>query len=133
MRKIEELLNEIKALSGTDKPKELERMNALAVEIKALMTDEDKPLVKEFMDEWVCEMEADVADIRSQIAKEDYKLLPLAYIAKNYFGKSASWLSQRINGSKVRGKSYTLNQEQKLVFNKALKEIGNRIGSLSIA
>lgn len=133
MRKIEELLNEIKALSGTDKPEELERMNVLTVEIKALMTDEDKPMVKEFMDGWLCEMEADVADIRSQIAKEDYKLLPLAYIAKNYFGKSASWLSQRINGSKVRGKSYTLNQEQKLVFNKALKEIGNRIGSLSIA
>ena len=58
--------------------------------------------------------------------------MPLAYIARNYFGKSASWLYQRINGYKVRGKVYTLNHEEIGIFNRALKEIGEKIGSLSI-
>lgn len=64
--------------------------------------------------------------------KEVADILPLSYIAKNYFGKSAAWLYQRINGNKVRGKVYTLNREEVDTFNRALKEIGNKISSLSI-
>ena len=69
--------------------------------------------------------------IRDQL-KEVADILPLSYIAKNYFGKSAAWLYQRINGNKVRGKVYTLNREEVDTFNRALKEIGNKISSLSI-
>ena len=70
--------------------------------------------------------------LNSKVKEEDYKLLPISYIAKNYFGKSSSWLYQRINGTNVRGRTYTLNGEQKKVFNSALKEIGEKIASLSI-
>ena len=31
--------------------------------------------------------------------------ISFAYIAKHYFGKSQSWLTQRLNGSKVNGKT----------------------------
>jgi hypothetical protein len=51
----------------------------------------------------------------------------------NYFNKSASWLLQRLNGYQVRGKVYTLNQEQKGIFNQAVKEISNRISALQLA
>ncbi|WP_363296203.1 DUF5053 domain-containing protein [uncultured Prevotella sp.] len=61
------------------------------------------------------------------------KLLPLRYIAQEYFGKSAAWLSQRLNGSEVRGHVYTLNSEQKEIFNRAVQEIGQRISSLQLA
>ena len=61
------------------------------------------------------------------------KLLPLRYIAQKYFGKSAAWLSQRLNGSEVRGHVYTLNAEQKSIFNRAVQEIGQRISSLQLA
>ena len=57
----------------------------------------------------------------------------MSYIAKHYFGKSASWLYQRINGNKVDGRVYTLNAEQKATFNRALQEIAKRISSFSIA
>lgn len=55
--------------------------------------------------------------------------IPLSYIAEHYFKKSASWLSQRINGTPVRGKVYTLNGEQKEIFNRAMREIGEMIKS----
>ena len=54
-------------------------------------------------------------------------------IAQKYFGKSAAWLSQRLNGSEARGYVYTLNAEQKSIFNRAVKEIGQRISSLQLA
>ncbi len=58
--------------------------------------------------------------------------LPLSYIAEHYFKKSASWLSQRINGTPVRGRVYTLNREQKDIFNRALREIGEMIRTYRI-
>ena len=71
--------------------------------------------------------------IRRQLEEKAYKLIPWQYIAKTYFGKSASWLSQRINGTKVNGKSYTLNAEQKQTLNRAFAEIGKYIGSYRLA
>ena len=77
--------------------------------------------------------ESEMKALRSQIDAEDYKLLPISYIAKTYFNKSASWLLQRLNGYQVRGKIYTLNQEQKGIVNQAVKEISNRISALQLA
>ena len=68
-----------------------------------------------------------------QINDKAYKLIPWSYIAKEYFGKSVSWLTQRINGYSVRGKVYTLNEEQKATLNRALSEIGKFIGSYRVA
>ena len=90
------------------------------------------------MENWLCEMEADNEDIktealRSQMDDKAYKLIPWSYIAKNYFGKSVSWLTQRINGYPVRGHVYTLTTDQKQTLNRALSEIGEFIGSYRFA
>lgn len=56
----------------------------------------DKDAVAEvaqpFVEENVARLESEVKALRSQIDEEDYKLLPISYIAKTYFNKSASWL-----------------------------------------
>ena len=62
-----------------------------------------------------------------------YDLLPISYIAQHYFGKSKAWLYQRLNGNKVRGKVYTLNDEQKNIFNSAVKDIARQIGSVQLS
>ena len=90
------------------------------------------------MEIWLCEMEADNETIkkevlRAQMDDKAYKLIPWSYIAKEYFGKSVAWLTQRINGYPVRGKVYTLNEEQKATLNRALSEIGSYIGSYRVA
>lgn len=69
--------------------------------------------------------------VQEQLAK-DKEIIPIAYIARTYFGKSTAWLQQRIYGYKVRGKVYKLNDKDLKTFNDALQDISKRIGSLVI-
>lgn len=84
----------------------------------------------EFADAFLTETEQEVKTIKQKLDEETYALLPLSYIAKHYFGKSAAWLQQRVNGYKVRGRVYTLSDEQKQIFNNAVQDIAKRIGSI---
>ena len=93
----------------------------------------DREEAKAFINQKMEQLQSEVLTLRDQLAEDDYKLLPLRYIAQKYFGKSAAWLSQRLNGSEVRGHVYTLNAEQKSIFNRAVQEIGQRISSLQLA
>lgn len=134
MRTVEDILKEMKPLMGTDNPAERERLDALTAELNARpLTDEEKALARAWWNSGVEEIKQDIATLRQQIEDEDYKLIPISYIAKHYFGKSASWLYQRINGNKLGGRQYTLNAEQKATFNAALQDIADRIRSFSIA
>ena len=138
MDNLQEKLAELKTYIGKTDEESKARFDSLYAEIKAMkLTDEEKTIFSNFMMQGLEDISnsMDVIErelrIREQL-KEAVEILPLAYIARNYFGKSASWLYQRINGYKVRGKVYTLNHEEIGIFNRALKEIGEKIGSLSI-
>lgn len=126
------LLNEYKALTGNTDEKSMKRKDEILARLSEINSDEVKAEAKEMTDKALNEIESDLKNIRSQIAG-DYDILPLAYIAKHYFGKSRAWLYQRINGYKVGGREYTLNAEQKATFNAALQDLAKRIGSVSIA
>ena len=69
--------------------------------------------------------------VQEQLAK-DKEIIPIAYIARTYFGKSTAWLQQRLYGYKVRGKVYKLSEKDLCTFNNALQDISKRIGSLVI-
>lgn len=127
-----ELLKEYATLAGKEDAKSEARKAEILNFIKAHADENDKEEAKAFIDQKMKQIQANVETLRTQIEVEDYKLLPLRYIAQRYFGKSASWLSQRLNGSEVRGHVYTLNAEQKSIFNQAVQEIGKRIGSLQL-
>lgn len=58
--------------------------------------------------------------------------ISLSYIAKNYFGKSRSWLLQRINGNKVNGKEARFSAEERLQLQNALHDLGNRLSSVAL-
>ena len=126
---VKQLFEKCKSAAGTADSGTIDQM---AKRMREIATPEEMQEVEELMRVWLNEIGDDIADIKKQIREEDYKLLPISYIAKNYFAKSSSWLYQRINGTNVRGRTYTLNGEQKKVFNSALKEIGEKIASLSI-
>ena len=59
------------------------------------------------------------------------KSMNLTYIAKEYFGKSHSWLSQRINGNLVNGKPAKFTVEEIKIFKDALEDICKRITLVS--
>ncbi len=96
----------------------------------------DEPEVREAMprllDQKIDETKAEIETLRDQLG-EIYELLPLSYIAETYFGKTKSWLYQRLNGYEIRGHKYTLSAQQKQVFNQACRELGKRIGSFCLA
>lgn len=130
----EELLNEYAKLAGNDDAASEARKTEILALLETRADNEDaKAKANEFINAKLDNIAGDIDALRSHISDDDYRLLPMSYIAKHYFGKSAAWLSQRINGTLVRGKAYTLNDEQKRIFNNALQDISSRIGSLHLA
>ncbi|MDR0371575.1 MAG: DUF5053 domain-containing protein [Prevotellaceae bacterium] len=57
----------------------------------------------------------------------------VAYIAKNYFKKTDSWLFQRINGNIVNGKPATFTDEELETLRFAFADLSKIFGSLSIS
>lgn len=113
-----------------------EERDAVAKEMKALM--EQNP------DEWAMAMvesarqTADRAEalvkrikVREQLS-EVLPILPLSYIAKNYFNKSRQWLYQRVNGNIVNGKPAEFTDEEIEVFNTAIQDLSRKLGSVGI-
>ena len=128
-----DLLKEYASLAGKQDEKSETRKTEILNYIKLHADDSDREEAKAFINQKMEQLQSEVLTLRDQLAEDDYKLLPLRYIAQKYFGKSAAWLSQRLNGSEVRGHVYTLNAEQKSIFNRAVQEIGQRISSLQLA
>lgn len=133
MENINSIFNELKSLMGkTDKASE-ERRDEISLWLKENSTNaEVKEEYNRFMNEGLAEVKSGVDKLREQIDSR-YDLLPISYIAQHYFGKSKAWLYQRLNGNKVRGKVYTLNDEQKNIFNSAVKDIARQIGSVQLS
>lgn len=133
MEEVNRIFEELKSLMGKADAASEARRKEIALWIKA---NGDKAEVKEaynqFMTSGLRQVEVDVKAIRSQM-DDQYDLLPISYIAKNYFGKSRAWLYQRINGNKVNGKVYSLSSEQKAIFNGAVKDIARQIASVQLA
>lgn len=131
MSTLEEDLLNMSTLSGV-------ALDSFLQKIKAKYTSpEDKKIIADYLINELSEINLDISAINKEVTlKEQLKdiseVVSLSYIAKRYFGKSRSWLYQRINGNKIRGKIYTLSPEEIDTLNTALKDISNKINSLSI-
>ena len=60
------------------------------------------------------------------------KAVSLSYIATTYFGKSRSWLYQRLNGHTVNGKKAQFSPEEKKQFALALKDLSIQLHDTSL-
>lgn len=56
----------------------------------------------------------------------------MSYIAKNYFNKTKSWLSQRINGNDVNGKPARFTPEEIDTLNKAFSDLSQKLGAFRV-
>ena len=57
--------------------------------------------------------------------------ISFAYIAKHYFGKSQSWLTQRLNGSRVNGKTARFNKSELIQFQNAIHDLGRKLSAIA--
>ncbi len=69
--------------------------------------------------------------VKEQI-QELSEIVSMSYIAKTYFNKTKSWMSQRINELNVNGKPAQFSQEEIKILNEAIKDISYKIGSYQI-
>lgn len=77
------------------------------------------------------QLDETIAEAKDMAIRE--KLAPIlpaismSYIAKNYFGKSRSWLCQRINGLTANGKEARFTESEKATLDHALKDIAGSL------
>ncbi len=115
---------------------------AKAKEISARYTSPDeKAFIQQYMENEADVISQDIAKLDHQLERmlaikkqlnEVRQIIPMKYIAEHYFGKSAAWLSQRVNGTPIRGKIYCLKDAEINTLNHAIQDIGKKLGSLSI-
>lgn len=113
-----------------------------AKEISAKYTSpNEKAFIQQYMENEADSISRDIAKLDHQLErmlaikkqlKDVSQIIPMKYIAEHYFGKSAAWLSQRVNGTPVRGKIYCLKDTEISTLNHAIQDIGKKLGSLSI-
>lgn len=132
------LLEEYKALAGNTDDRSEKRKTEIAEWFETHREQIPQDEAQKFLSQWLGEVSQDVRNLkdevlRSQMSEEMHRIIPMGVIARDYFGKSAAWLSQRINGTPVRGKTYTLSPEQKQIFNQAMQDLSKKIGSFRLA
>ncbi len=59
--------------------------------------------------------------------------ISMSYMAKRYFGKTRSWLSQRLNGSIVNGKPAKMTPEEEKKLEEALHDLGHKLIQLRLS
>ena len=78
-----------------------------------------------------------LSDIKELKIKEQItqisEMISMSYIAKNYFNKSKSWMSQRINELDVNGKPAKFTSEEVDILNFAIQDISTKLGTLRIS
>lgn len=135
---MKELLKELQVMNALDGNASLEKAKEIRLKYNK---PEEKEFISQYMRKEMDVIENDIKEVNADLdrmlsikaqIKEVSEIVSLKYIAKNYFGKSAAWLSQRINGIPVRGKIYYLKESELNTLNNAIQDIGKKLGSLSI-
>lgn len=107
---------------------------------RAAMTDEERTrydaLMRKAAEDIAAGLERESSEFYSKAIKEKLAAvsdgLSLAYIAKEYFGKSKEWLYQRLNGSVVNGKQAGFKREEVVQLQLAIRDFGNKLSTVTL-
>lgn len=115
-------------------------MKAKTEKERGQIYDEMVSLIGENQKDFNTFYEETVADLKGKVIRTGIKqklapILPMistAYIAKNYFGKTASWFSQRLNGSIVNGKPAAFSEDEIRKLSTALSDISRKLAEIEL-
>ena len=109
-------------------------------EISALldsMNDSDDQSLLESVKKDFEHIHEDLEEVRQELLRDRMKEVPpaisVSYIARKYFGKSASWFYQCLNGNKVNGKEAAFTPNELSTLSAALNDIGKKLSAMSTA
>ncbi len=129
---LKEELEQLKQELGTSAFDEhLDRMQGLYT------SDADKALINEYVMQMLENIGTELHEVNKELetiqaVKSISEMISFKYIAETYFKKSKAWFSQRLNGNKVHGKVCRFSDAELDTLRFALKDISEKIGSLSI-
>lgn len=125
-------LEELKSLMGYTDDDSIARKEELFVWFENNSGGTGRQLqLDNFIKEGIAEQKHGIETLQAE-ADPTYELIPMAYIARKYFGKSRQWLYQRINGSGEHCHAYSLDDKQKATFNLAIQEIASQLSSVRL-
>lgn len=79
-------------------------------------------------------VKANNEELEARRIREKLGIVPeaisMSYVAKNYFGKTKTWLYQRLNGNKVNGKEARFTESEARQLQDALHDLGHRLSSI---
>ena len=130
-------MNLLEELKRTESLQGEELDNALLDIRNKYTSEEDRKVMKEYLEASYASIKKELAEVREEIQElslrkqlgEVYEVLPLAYIAEKYFKRSRSWLYQRLNGYKVNGKVCSFTEEERDTFCRAARDVAQMISS----
>lgn len=129
---MEEMIKKLEQMMATNDPATMEYLAEVAA---AAVTAEDKARLDELAAKLMVGASEGLDRVENALGEQLLRdeLGPLAealnmsYIARTYFGKSRSWLCQRLNGNSVNGHRVVLNAEERETLNAALRDIQSKI------
>lgn len=101
-------------------------------------TKKDINQIDKFIREGLSDLTIDLKHFNNEVAireqlKDVSQIVSMGYIAETYFNKKKQWIYQRINGNIVNGKPASFKQEEIARLNKAFKDIGKKISSVTVS
>lgn len=69
-------------------------------------------------------------DMRKQM-EDVLPFICVSGVARNYFGKSASWMHQRINGNEVHGKQAAFTNDELKILADSFSDLSDRLSALA--
>ena len=115
-------------------PEELEAAKRHQREVEGAMSPEElEAYTKACMEDHgriLAAMDEDIADLRAEAMRRKLgdipKAVSISYIASRC-GRSRSWLSQRLCGNKVNGREVHFTNDEALIVQNALHELGQAL------
>lgn len=132
MNEVAERIEVLKSCIGKTDEDSRKKFEESIAYLRANDSEEVQQILSDLLGNGLAEVKKEIEVLKSQI-EDVYEILPLSYIAKTYFNKSRAWLYQRLNGYKIKGRTYSLNEEEKRIFNAAMQDLSARIGSVQLS
>ena len=80
-------------------------------------------------------VKANNEELEARRIREKLGIVPeaisMSYVAKNYFGKTKTWLYQRLNGNKVNGKIAGFTEDERRQFREALQDLSKKMATIA--
>lgn len=123
--KREEFYRDLEKFKAITDPEELERFEKELFQKHSTAPKED-------VIETLSLIEERIDDLTSILKMDGIKdIVSMSYISKEYFGKTRTWLYQKLNGNMVNGKPARLTGEERRKLKFALEDIAKKLQDTS--